>query len=234
MADLNAMLSFGAGFLSFVSPCCLPVYPAFLSYITGVSVQDLKSEHGMHRTQSMLHTLFFLVGFSVIFVALGFSTSIIGSFFINYQDLLRQLGAILIVFMGFVTLGILTPKFLLKERRLQFKHRPAGYAGSVLIGLGFAAGWSPCVGPILTAVMSLAGSQPESALLYMVSYTLGFSVPFFILAFFIGKMHWIKKHTGSFMKAGGGIMVAMGLLLFFDGMSAIINYFTKLTGFTGF
>ncbi|KZZ83145.1 MULTISPECIES: cytochrome c biogenesis protein CcdA [Bacillaceae] len=234
MADVNAMLSFGAGFLSFVSPCCLPVYPAFLSYITGVSVQDLKSEQGMHRTQSMLHTGFFLLGFSIIFVALGFSTSMIGSFFINYQDLLRQLGAILIVFMGFVTLGVLSPKFLMKERRLQFKHRPAGYAGSILIGLGFAAGWSPCVGPILTAVMTLAGSQPESALLYMISYTLGFSVPFFVLAFFIGKMHWISKHTAVFMKAGGGIMVAMGLLLFFDGMAAIINYFTKLTGFTGF
>ncbi|MTH51832.1 cytochrome c biogenesis protein CcdA [Bacillus mangrovi] len=234
MADVNAVLSFGAGFLSFVSPCCLPVYPAFLSYITGMSVQDLKSGQAMRQKESMLHTFFFLLGFSSIFIALGYGTSLIGNLFISYQDLLRQIGAILIVFLGFVTMGILTPSFLMKERKLHFKHRPAGYAGSILIGLGFAAGWSPCIGPILTAVMGLAGTNPESGMVLMLSYALGFAVPFFIMTFFLGKVSWISKHTVSFMKAGGGIMVAMGLLLFFDGMTVIIRYFTELTGFSGF
>ncbi|AZB43052.1 cytochrome c biogenesis protein CcdA [Bacillus sp. FJAT-42376] len=234
MADINAMLSFGAGFLSFVSPCCLPVYPAFLSYITGMSVQDLKSEQAMYQKQSLLHTFFFLLGFSIIFIALGFGTSLIGNFFISYQDLIRQIGAILIVFVGFVTMGILQPEFLMKERKVQFKQRPAGYAGSILIGLGFAAGWSPCIGPILTAVMGLAGSHPDSGMLYMISYVLGFSVPFFVLAFFIGKIQRITRYTRSFMKTGGVIMVGMGMLLFFDGLTVIIRYFTELTGFSGF
>ncbi|MGD6816051.1 cytochrome c biogenesis CcdA family protein [Metabacillus sp. 84] len=234
MSDVNVLLSFGAGFLSFISPCCLPVYPAFLSYITGVTVSDLKHHQGMQNRQSLLHTFFFLLGFSIIFVALGYSATIIGRFFIDYQNLLRQLGAILMIVMGFVTLGVFSPALLLKERKFQFKTRPAGYAGTLLIGLGFAAGWSPCIGPILTSVMGLASSQPESSVLYMVSYVLGFSVPFFLMAFFLGKMNWIKRHTGAFMKTGGTVMLGMGLILYFDGLSRIIIFFTELTGFSGF
>src|SRR3954471_23701786 len=98
MTDINLFIAMGAGFLSFISPCCLPLYPAFLSYITGMSVGELRTENAMLQKRSLLHTLFFLLGFSVVFIALGFGTSVLGNFFINYQDLIRQLGAILIVF----------------------------------------------------------------------------------------------------------------------------------------
>src|SRR3954468_1015603 len=195
MSDVNIFIALGAGFLSFISPCCLPLYPAFLSYITGMSVGELKDENAMLQRRSLLHTLFFLLGFSIIFIAIGFGTSFLGSFFLQYKDLIRQLGGIFIVFFGLVIVGILNPKFMMKDRRIEFKNRPSGYFGSVLIGLAFAAGWTPCTGPILGSVISLAVSQPASALYYMLSYILGFAIPFLVLSFFIGKLGWIKKYS---------------------------------------
>ncbi|WP_080846331.1 cytochrome c biogenesis CcdA family protein [Cytobacillus gottheilii] len=235
MTDINLFLALGAGFLSFISPCCLPLYPAFLSYITGMSVGELKNDNAMLQKRSLLHTAAFLVGFSIIFIALGFSSSFIGEFFREYNNLIRQIGAIFIVIFGLMIVGLITPEFLMKERRFEFKNRPAGYFGSVLIGLAFAAGWTPCMGPILVSVIALAAANPSSGIFYMIAYTLGFAVPFFALSFFIGKLQWIKKHNVKFMKIGGYIMIVMGVILFFDWMTMIISYFTALTGgFKGF
>lgn len=235
MTDVNIFIALGAGFLSFISPCCLPLYPAFLSYITGMSVGELKSENAMLQKRSLLHTLFFLLGFSIIFLAIGFGTSLIGRFFMEYQDLIRQIGAIFIIFFGLVIVGILKPEFIMKERRFELKNRPSGFAGSTLIGMAFAAGWTPCTGPILVSVIALAASNPGSGLAYMIAYILGFAVPFFILSFFIGKMQWIRKNNVLIMKVGGYIMIAMGIVLFFDWMTKIIIIFTDMFGgFTGF
>src|SRR3954468_5294053 len=235
MTDLNLFIALGAGFLSFISPCCLPLYPAFLSYITGMSVGELKSDNGMLQKRSLLHTIFFLIGFSIIFIAIGFGTSFIGQFFMNYQDLIRQIGAIFIVFFGLMIVGFIKPEFMMKERRFDLKNRPAGYLGSILIGMAFAAGWTPCTGPILMSVIMLAGSNPESGMLYMVAYSLGFAIPFLILPFFVGKMGWIRKHNITIMKIGGYLMIVMGIFLFFDWMTAIISLLTTLFGgFTGF
>jgi cytochrome c-type biogenesis protein len=235
MSDVNIFLAFGAGFLSFISPCCLPLYPAFLSYITGMSVGELKSENAMLQKRSLLHTLFFLIGFSVIFIAIGFGTTFIGSFFREYKDLIRQLGGIFIVFFGLMIVGIFKPEFMMKDRRFEFKNRPSGYIGSSLIGMAFAAGWTPCTGPILSTVILLAASHPGSGVLYMVAYTLGFAIPFFILSFFVGRMKWIRKYSQKIVKVGEYIMILMGILLFFDWMTKIIEVFQGLTGgFSGF
>ncbi|MCM3595664.1 cytochrome c biogenesis protein CcdA [Metabacillus idriensis] len=235
MTDLNLFLAFGAGFLSFISPCCLPLYPAFLSYITGVSVGEIKTENAMLQKRSFLHTLSFLLGFSIIFIALGFGSSFIGEFFFEYKDLIRQIGAILIIFFGLVIVGVFQPKFLMKEHRFELKNRPSGYFGSVLIGLAFAAGWTPCTGPILTAVFALTLSNPGSAMLYMLAYVLGFAIPFLILAFFIGRLGWIRKHNLKIMKFGGLLMIVIGIMLFFNWMTQIIIVFSRMFGgFTGF
>ncbi|QGQ46281.1 cytochrome c biogenesis CcdA family protein [Metabacillus sediminilitoris] len=235
MADVNIFLAFGAGFLSFISPCCLPLYPAFLSYITGVSVGELKTEQVLVQKRSLLHTIFFLIGFSSIFIALGFGTSFVGQFFQNYQDLIRQIGAIIIVIFGLMVVGVFTPEFLMKERRFEFKNRPTGYVGSALIGMAFAAGWTPCTGPILSAVIWLAASNPNSAMLYMIAYILGFAIPFLVLSFFIGKLSLLKKHNMKIMQIGGYLMIIMGILLFFDLMTSIIIFLTQIYGgFTGF
>ncbi|MBU8877939.1 cytochrome c biogenesis protein CcdA [Bacillus sp. FJAT-29790] len=235
MTDLNVFIALGAGFLSFISPCCLPLYPAFLSYITGMSVGELKEEHAMLQRRSMLHTLFFLIGFSLIFIAIGFGTSFLGRFFVDYQDLIRQLGAIFIFFFGLMVVGFIKPEFLLKERRFEFKNRPSGLIGSSLIGMAFAAGWTPCTGPILGAVISLAASNPNSAMIYMIAYILGFAVPFFILSFFVGKLKWIRRNSLTIMRVGGFIMMVMGIVLFFDWMTKIIAMLSPLFGgFMGF
>lgn len=233
--QLSLFLAFGAGLLSFISPCSLPLYPAFLSYITGVSLNELKEERGILNRKALVHTLLFLLGFSAIFMALGFSTSFIGTFFLQYQDLLRQIGAIIIVFFGLVVIGVFKFEFLLSEKRVQFRKRPKGYIGSVLIGMGFAAGWTPCTGPILAGVIALGVSDPDRGMLYMLFYVLGFSIPFLIMSLFIGKMKFLQKRNGLFMRLSGLLMILMGVLLYFDMMTKIIAFLTPyFGGFTGF
>jgi cytochrome c-type biogenesis protein len=235
MADVNIFLAFGAGVLSFISPCCLPLYPAFLSYITGLSVSELKEENAMMRRRALLHTSFFLIGFCLIFVLLGMSTSFLGEILYQYKDLVRQIGGILIVFFGLVILGILQPSFLMKDKKFTFQKRPSGYFGSILIGMGFAAGWTPCTGPILAAVLALSISNPGAGFMYMMVYVLGFAVPFFIMSFFIGKMTWIRKYNHIILKGGGALMIVMGIFLYFDWMTTITNYLIGLYGgFQGF
>ncbi|ANU23384.1 cytochrome c biogenesis CcdA family protein [Planococcus donghaensis] len=235
MEDVNLLLAFAAGVLSFVSPCCLPLYPAFLSYITGMSVDELQNGKGILRKRALLHTTFFLLGFSLIFIALGFSTSLFGNLFSYYGNLMRQMGAILIVLLGLVTLGVFKPQFLMQEKRVTFKDRPSGYLGSSIIGVAFAAGWTPCTGPILAGVIALGISNPNQALIYMVSYILGFSLPFFFMSFFIGRMKWVKRYSGLIMKIGGITMIIMGVFLYFDWMTKMISFLSNnfFNGFTG-
>lgn len=235
MEQVNLFLAFGAGFLSFISPCALPLYPAFLSYITGMTINELKGGQGILRKKAFIHTILFLLGFSIIFLALGLSTSFIGSFFARYQDLLRQLGAVLMVFFGLVLTGLLRFNFLLSDKKIQFRNRPSGYLGSVLIGIGFAAGWTPCTGPILAGVIALGIANPSMGLVYMAFYVLGFSIPFLIMTFFLDKMTFLKKHGNRFMVFGGALMILMGILLYFDWMTVIISLLIPLFGgFTGF
>lgn len=233
--DLNIFLAFGAGFLSFISPCTLPLYPAFLSYITGMSLDELKAEKGMLQKRAILHTLFFLIGFSIIFIAIGFGASMVNTIFVQYEDLIRQVGAILIVVFGLMIVGLLQIDFLMKDRKFQFKNRPGGYLGSALIGLAFAAGWTPCTGPILASITLLAGTNPESSMLYMLAYYFGFAIPFFLLSFFISRLGWIRRNSQKIVKVGGWIMIGVGILLFFNGMDYIIRILSPIFGgFTGF
>lgn len=234
-ADLTLFFAFGAGFLNFISPCTLPLYPAFISYITGMSLDEIKSDKRKFRKRGLLHTIFFLIGFSVIFIFLGYSSSLVGTFFYQYQDLLRQMGAIFIIIFGLMILGFFTPKFLMKEKKLQFKNRPTGYFGTFLIGLAFAAGWTPCTGPITGAVFMMAAQNPGSGMWYMFVYVLGFAIPFFLLSMFITRVKWIQKHNRTITKVGGYLMVALGILLFFNGLTYIIRWIRPFFGgFMGF
>ncbi|KFZ41740.1 cytochrome C biogenesis protein CcdA [Anoxybacillus sp. KU2-6(11)] len=234
--DIQLFVAFGAGVLSFISPCCLPLYPAFLSYITGISVSDLKSDYALlQKKKFVTYVIFFCSVFHLFLFAIGFGTSMLGRFFHIYQDLIRQIGAILMVFFGFVIIGIFKPTFLMTDRRLSFQQRPSGYIGSFLIGMAFAAGWTPCTGPILVSVIALAATNPSLGVVYMTAYSLGFALPFLLLSFFIGKMGWIRRHHVKLMKVGGYVMIGMGIVLFFDWMTKITIYMTNIFGgFTGF
>lgn len=231
MDSVNLWIALWAGIASFISPCCLPLYPSYLSYITGISVSELKSGQSSTdvRRRAMLHTLSFIVGFSIIFYALGLSAGFLGNFFVEYRDLLRQLAAILIFIMGLSLLGIFQPHWLMKERKLQIKYRPAGYVGSVLIGMGFAAGWSPCIGPILSAILALATTEPGTWFKLTTAYSLGFAIPFFVLSFFIGSTRWILRFSNIIMKIGGCLMVLIAILLYTGKMTQITLWLNTIT-----
>nr|WP_279390817.1 cytochrome c biogenesis protein CcdA [Mammaliicoccus sciuri] len=226
IVEITVFVAFGAGILSFVSPCVLPIYPAFISYITGMSYDDIKTK-GLSRN-AILHTIIFLLGFSVIYMILGMGIGYISGMLINYQALIRQLGAIIIIVFGLIILGVFQPQFLMKDRKINFKTKPTGYIGTFLIGMAFAAGWTPCNGPIIAAIGTLAATNSSQALLYMLLYVLGFSIPFFVLTFFITKLQIIKKYNVAIMKFGGIIMIIMGILLFFDLLTEITIFFQSL------
>ncbi|RCX23127.1 cytochrome c-type biogenesis protein [Fontibacillus phaseoli] len=231
MADINLWVAFGAGIASFISPCCLPLYPSYLSYITGMSVQTLKTEQNKRevRFRTMTHTLAFILGFSAVFYTLGFGAGLFGEFFNENRALIRQLSAILIMLMGLFLLGIFQPQFLMRERKMNLKFKPTGYIGSFIFGIGFSAGWSPCVGPILAAIIALAVSEPGAWLGLITAYTVGFALPFFVLAFFVGSTRWIVKYSGIMMKVGGALMLLMGVLLFTNRMAQITIWLQQLT-----
>ncbi|WP_123040931.1 cytochrome c biogenesis CcdA family protein [Cohnella candidum] len=230
MADVNVGIAFAAGFASFISPCCLPLYPSYLSYITGVSVTQIKTDTSRQiRVKTMTHTLFFILGFSMVFFALGYGANAFAETFREYQDVIRQISAILIVLMGLFLLGIFQPQLLMKERKMDVSTRPAGYVGSFVFGVGFSAGWSPCIGPILSSIILLAASNPGTWAGLTSAYSLGFAVPFFVLAFFIGSTRWILKYSNAMMKIGGALMVVMGLLLFTDRMIVITIWLQSIT-----
>lgn len=232
-SEVTFLLAFGAGVLSFVSPCVLPVFPAFVSYITGMSYNEVENQK--FNARAIFHTLFFLIGFSLIYIALGFGTSFFGGVFIEYGNLIRQIGAILIIVFGLVITGVLKFDFLMKDRKVSFKNRPSGFIGSILIGMAFAAGWTPCNGPIIGAIFAMSATEPSNALVLMIVYCLGFGVPFFVLSFFVSKTRWMLKYSNGIMKVGGIVMILMGILLYFDGLTQIIIWLQPFFGdFQGF
>lgn len=235
VTDVTLWLAFSAGVLSFLSPCVLPLYPSFLSYITGVSVHDLKEKnHGEIRKRVLLHSIFFVIGISLIYVILGLGTSFLGDFFQKYKDLIRQLGAIIIIAMGLFLIGWLKLDFLNREKRFEIKNKPAGYLGSMVIGFVFAAGWTPCIGPILGAIIMMGASNPQLALPYTILYSIGFSLPFIVLGFFVGSTRTIVKYSNVLMKIGGWLMIILGVLLFTDQLNKITIYLNKVFGVSWF
>jgi len=229
--EVNIWIAFLAGVASFISPCCLPLFPSYISYITGISVNQLKQENNSRevRVKMLTHTAFFVLGFSIVFYTLGLGAGALGDFFSEYRKLIGQLSALLIIVMGLFLTGLFRPEFMMKERKLNFNFKPMGYLGTILVGFGFAAGWSPCVGPILVAIIALAVKDPSSWFLLITSYTLGFAVPFMILAFFLGSVKWILKYSNIMMKIGGGLMIVMGILLYTDKMYKITIWFNSIT-----
>lgn len=230
MQEVNIWIAFLAGLASFVSPCCLPLYPSYISYITGVSVSQLKEEGSREiRIRTLSHTAFFVLGFSIVFYTLGYGAGALGDYFKEYQTLISKLSAILVIVMGLFLLGIFQPQFLMRERKLRINLKPAGYFGTLLIGIGFAAGWSPCIGPILQLIISMALNDPSSWFQYMTAYTIGFAVPFMVFAYFLGSVKWILKYSGPIMKAGGALMIVMGVLLYTEKMTQITIWLNTIT-----
>jgi cytochrome c-type biogenesis protein len=229
--DVTIWMAFFAGIASFISPCCLPLYPSYLSYMTGISVGELKASNDIRtvRLRTVFHSVCFSLGFSVVFFTLGWSAGQLSDLFIDHKDLIRQLAAILILVMGLFMVGIFQPQFLMKEWKWRSGMKRAGYLGTFLIGIGFAAGWSPCVGPILSAILALSVAKSGAWLPLISAYSLGFAIPFVALAFFIGSTRWILRYSNLMMKLGGAVMIVISILLYTDRMTRITIWFNAHT-----
>ncbi len=210
-----------AGLLTFLSPCVLPLIPSYLTFITGVSFEDLQTASDKRKIQflTISHSLLFILGFSSVFIALGASSSMIGKFFSAYLDWVRIIGGTIMIFFGLFVAGFFRVGFLQKEKRFHPQKKPVGFLGTFIIGMAFAAGWTPCIGPVIGTILLYAGSQDSTAygvgLLSM--YSLGLTIPllFASLAFnsFLSYSKKIRKHMRLIMLASGLLLVAFGLLL---------------------
>ena len=228
--DISLLIAFAAGLLSFVSPCVLPLVPSYVTYITGLTLEELTSETERKRVRSVIvvNSLLFIAGFSSVFIAFGASASLVGQMLITYQDFLRKLGGILIVVFGLYVMGVLKLTFLMTEKRIHLQSRPAGYIGSVLIGVAFAAGWTPCVGPILGTILVYASTTDSmlTGVKLLASYSLGIGLPLFITALAVDSfLNYFKKLRGYMY----GISVVSGIFLVLVGVMIYTNSLTILT-----
>ena len=230
ISQISLFAAFTAGLLSFISPCVLPLVPSYLSYITGLSVENLANVEERVRFQSViiLNSLLFIAGFSAVFIAFGASASLIGQVLYEYQDVLRKVGGILIIIFGLYLLGILKLKFFMTERRLmEFKVRPVGYLGSFLIGTAFAAGWTPCVGPVLGTILAYASTTDSmsSGVMLLSFYSLGLGLPFFLTALgmdsFLSYFKSWRTYLGGVSFVSGGLLVLVGVMIYSDSVTVV-------------
>jgi cytochrome c-type biogenesis protein len=224
--------AFIAGLLSFLSPCVFPLIPSYFMYITGISYADMIAEHPSHiiRQKSIFHSLCFICGFTVVFVLLGASATYIGTFLHEHSTIIRKVGGVVLVLLGIHVTGLLHLKFLLGEKRVSIKHKPAGYAGSFLVGIAFAAGWTPCIGPILAAILAVAATEESvyQGILLLFIYSLGLGVPFFLSAL---AMHRFQAVFNRFRKYIRAFEVTTVILLLVVGVLIYTNWLSRLSGY---
>lgn len=230
--QISLIAAFSAGLLSFVSPCVLPLVPSYISYITGLSVEQLTdvSERVKFRKAIIVNSLLFIGGFSSVFIAFGASASFLGQILITYQDLIRRIGGVLIIVFGLYLLGILNLNFLKMEQRYQFRNRPAGYLGSFLIGVAFAAGWTPCVGPVLGSILLYASTTDSllSGVVLLTFYSLGLGLPLFLTALGVDRFLAYFKEVRVYL---WGVSTVSGVLLILVGVMIYANSLTMVTSF---
>lgn len=230
--QISLIAAFSAGLLSFVSPCVLPLVPSYISYITGLSVEQLTdaSERVKFKKAIVLNSLLFIAGFSSVFIAFGASASLLGQVLITYQDHIRRVGGVLIVLFGLYLLGILNLNFLKMEHRFQFRSRPAGYLGSFLIGVAFAAGWTPCVGPVLGSILLYASTTDSliSGVVLLTAYSLGLGLPLFLTALGVDRFLAYFKEVRVYL---WGVSTVSGILLVVVGVMIYANSLTIVTSF---
>lgn len=232
MKDVSFPLAFLAGIMSFLSPCVLPLLPSYVSFITGVSFEDLTAgtDRRKIRYLTITNSLTFILGFSAVFVALGASSSVVGKFMFEYQEWIRIGGGILIIVFGLFVAGFLKLDFLMRDKKVHLSGKPAGYVGTFLVGMTFAAGWTPCIGPILGTILLYASSQGSAfyGFKLLAVYSLGLALPFFVSSLAINSFLSYSKKLMRYMRV---IMIISGLLLILFGILLLTNRVREFTGF---
>jgi cytochrome c-type biogenesis protein len=234
---LTLLLAAGAGFLSFVSPCVLPLLPAYLGYMTGLTADELQGpQSSATRAHVLGRSIAFVLGLSLVFAALGASASVIGQTLLRNQTIILRIAGLLVVLLGLHTLGLIRMPFLYQERRLAFGGAEGSYLGALLLGAAFAAGWTPCIGPFLAGLLALA-SQEQSVgqgMLLLFVYGLGLGVPFILTGLALGTslrlLRGVRARMHLLEIVSGLLLVGMGLLIFSDRLSMISAWLTAVFG----
>jgi cytochrome c-type biogenesis protein len=221
--SFGILVAFGAGLLSFLSPCVLPLIPSYVTFITGLSLDDV--QHA--RRAALVHGVLFVLGFTLVFLAMGATATMLGQSLLQYRDLISRIGGVVIIIFGFYLLGVLNIGFLSRERRFHVADKPVGYFGTMFVGFAFGAGWTPCIGPMLGSILLYTGSQADfvKGMWLLLAYSLGLAVPFLLSAVAVdrfstffqrmrGRMVWISRISGV-------VLIGIGLLM-------VTNYFTIL------
>jgi cytochrome c-type biogenesis protein len=231
MRNVSVVVAFSAGIFSFLSPCVLPLFPSYLSFITGMSVEQLQdATSGVRRWKVTAHSLAFIAGFSMVFVGMGASFSVLGQLLIEQRDLIRQVGGALIIVFGLYIAGVLPLGWLGRYQQIQLRSKPAGFVGSWLVGVTFAIGWTPCVGPILGSILSLAGTAEtvSTGVALLSAYSAGLALPFLLsslaLGGFLVAFRRFRPWIPVVERVAGVLLVVVGLLVF-------TNYFIVLNSF---
>jgi len=235
-SSVSLFAAFAAGLLSFVSPCVLPIVPGYLSFISGVNVSRFKEggAPGDLVRRVVLASLAFVLGFSTVFVALGAAATLVGALLQEYKRTLGMVGGVIIVVLGLHTMGIFKIQWLLGEKRASVESRPLGLIGAYVVGLAFAFGWTPCIGPILGAILLYASQQETvgQGIVLLSAYSAGLGIPFLLAAL---AVNWFFKASAGLRRSmravevvSGALLVGVGLLLVTDRLTVIAQWFTRM------
>ncbi|MDH5235013.1 MAG: cytochrome c biogenesis protein CcdA [Gemmatimonadota bacterium] len=221
--SLGLFIAFSAGLLSFLSPCVLPLVPSYITFITGMTLEDLQQK----RHETLLHALVFVCGFTLIFVALGAGATLFGQVMLRNRDLISRVGGALVILFGLYLLGVFNLGFLARDTRLHLSSKPLGYLGTLMVGIAFGAGWSPCIGPILGAILTMAANEGDlrRGMVLLGAYSLGLAVPFLLAAVMVERFLAVfAKHRHRMI----WVNRFAGVLLVFVGVLMVTNRFTML------
>jgi cytochrome c-type biogenesis protein len=231
--SVGVAIAFGAGVLSFLSPCVLPLVPSYLSFVTGMSLEDL--QRGVDRRAALTHSLLFVAGFTAIFLALGASASFLGQFLRAYEVWIARIGGAVIIVLGLHLAGAFRLTPLLREKRVHLSDKPAGYLGTLGVGAAFGAGWTPCIGPVLGAILTFAASQDQfwSGVLLLLVYSVGLAIPFLLsalaLELFLEAFGRFRRLLPAVQMASGVLLVGLGVLLLTGTFTVLSTYLIRFT-----
>ena len=229
VTEISLMAAFLAGLFSFFSPCVLPLVPGYISFISGISLEEI--EKGNRQNKVIISSIFFILGFSLVFILLGATATILGSFLLEKAFILEKVAGVIIIIFGIHMSGLYRIKFLDYEKRLYAKTRPVNIViGPFLMGLAFAFGWTPCIGPILAGILIYAGTQKTlyQGILLLVIYSAGLGIPFLMTALALNKFYMLSNKIKKYFKT---IEIVGGILLILIGLLILTNNFHRITSF---
>lgn len=230
-ASLGIGISFTAGLLSFLSPCVLPLIPSYMSFITGLSLDDVQRS----RRITVINALLFIAGFTVVFLALGATATVLGQLFFRQREWVSRVGGLLVIVFGLYLVGAFNFGFMARDARVHIANKPLGYLGTFLVGMAFAAGWTPCIGPILGGVLTYTASSADlnRGLLLLFAYSLGLAIPFLLAALMIERfMATLQRYRSALAwtsRISGVLLIAVGLLMITGGMTLMNSWLQAWT-----